>query len=232
MTASTTRARNTRATGPARPSTTATARPGSAGGATARGYGAYVDGSSALQIGDVESQDVDFDERGPRSLHAGPVEFDTPAGFLPPNRRRSPAPVPRQRQSAGTRPEAGPATLPAPAVAPLPVALPRAPFLALIVGLVVAGVVGVLVLNTKINENAFELEHLRARQAALNLEEQQLAQRLADKESTGNLAAEAARLGLVPAGTPAFISIPDGRVIRFRSRRCSRPTTAAAEPGR
>ncbi len=96
---------------------------------------------------------------------------------------------------------------------PLPISLPRAPFLALVAGLVVVGVLGVLVLNTKINENSFRLNDLRATQAALDLQEQQLAQNLAELESPGNLRAAATRLGLVPAGTPAFISLPDGRVV-------------------
>jgi hypothetical protein len=96
---------------------------------------------------------------------------------------------------------------------PLPIALPRAPFLILIVALVVAGVLGVLVLNTKINENSFRLNDLRNNQAALDLQEQQLQRDLADRESPGNLRAAATRLGLVPAGTPAFINLPDGRVV-------------------
>jgi hypothetical protein len=100
-----------------------------------------------------------------------------------------------------------------PQPAPLPVAWPRAPFLMLVVGIVVIGVVGVLVLNTKINEGSFRLGDLRASQAALDLQEQQLNQQLADLESPGNLRAAATRLGLVPAGTPAFISLPDGRVV-------------------
>ena len=70
---------------------------------------------------------------------------------------------------------------------PLPISLPRAPFLVLMVSLVVVGVVGVLVLNTKINENAFRLDALRGQQAALDLQEQQLRQNLTELESPGNL---------------------------------------------
>lgn len=98
-------------------------------------------------------------------------------------------------------------------VAPPFPALPRARFLVSVVAVVVVGVLGVLVLNTKINENAFQLDELRNRQTTLDLREQQLAEDLAERESPGNLAAAANRLGLVPAGTPAFISLPDGRVV-------------------
>ena len=106
-----------------------------------------------------------------------------------------------------------PRRAPVPVAPPAPVSLPRPAFLVLIVAIVVGGVLGVLLLNTKINENAFRLDDLRARQAALDLQEQQLAQALAEKEAPGNLAAAARRLGLVPAGTPAFIRLPDGRVV-------------------
>jgi cell division protein FtsL len=95
----------------------------------------------------------------------------------------------------------------------LPLSLPKAPYLLLMAGLVIAGVLGVLVLHTKINENAFHLSDLRATQASLDQQEQQLEQQLADLSSPGNLRAAATRLGLVPAGDPAYIYLPDGRIV-------------------
>jgi hypothetical protein len=105
--------------------------------------------------------------------------------------------------------------------------LPRVRFLVSVIAVVVVGVLGVLVLNTKINENAFRLDELRNRQTTLDLREQQLAQDLADRESPGNLAAAANRLGLVPAGTPAFISLPDGRVVGVPRPARGNPNIAA-----
>jgi outer membrane murein-binding lipoprotein Lpp len=96
---------------------------------------------------------------------------------------------------------------------PMPVAGPRVPFVVMIVVLVMAGVVGILALNQKINENAFRLDKLRAEQARLDRQEQDLNQQIAEKEAPGNLAAQARKLGLVPAGAPAFIRLPDGRVV-------------------
>ena len=96
---------------------------------------------------------------------------------------------------------------------PAPVTTPRAPFVALVLFLVVSGVLGILVLNTKINENAFRLKDLRDRQSRLDLQEQQLNDDLALAASPNSLAAAARRLGLVPAGSPAFIRLPDGRVL-------------------
>jgi cell division protein FtsL len=91
--------------------------------------------------------------------------------------------------------------------------LPKAAFMVLVAVLVVVGLVGVLVLRTKINENSFRLGDLRQSQQALSLQEQQLEQQLADLSSPGNLLAAAARLGLVQAGTPAYLNLPDGRVV-------------------
>lgn len=153
-----------------------------------REYGSYVSGANALQI--------DQEPQAPERV--APAK-STPSAPRPRRAVRKPwvtsVPQPIEEPPA------------------LPISLPRAPFLALMVGVVIVGVLGVLVLNTKINENSFRLNDLRATQAALDLQEQQLAQNLADLESPGNLRAAATRLGLVPAGTPAFISLPDGRVV-------------------
>ncbi|RLK12319.1 cell division protein FtsB [Micromonospora sp. M71_S20] len=96
---------------------------------------------------------------------------------------------------------------------PPPVKVPRAPFAALVVVLVVGGVLGILLVNTKINENAFRLEKLQEQQAKLDVEQQQLNKQIADAEAPGNLEARARKLGLVEAGEPAYIRLPDGKVI-------------------
>jgi hypothetical protein len=168
-----------------------------------RRVNSYVDGSSALDFGYVDDLEAP----------APPVKPAKPRKGSP---RTQPPVKPVQgspRTKARRQPWVTTVAEPEPAAPPLPVALPRAPFLILMVGLVVAGVLGVLVLNTKINENSFRLNDLRASQAALDLREQQLHQNLADLEAPGNLRAAATRLGLVPAGTPAFINLPDGRVV-------------------
>jgi hypothetical protein len=151
-------------------------------------YRTYVDGANALQVGYADEVDTGYVD---------------PAELTPPTVR------PRRRP----RPRPPVDTVDAPVPPPLPISLPRAPFLALMLSLVVVGVAGVLVLNTRINENAFRLDALRGQQASLDLQEQQLKQNLAELEAPGNLRAAASRLGLVPAGTPAFINLPDGRVV-------------------
>jgi hypothetical protein len=96
---------------------------------------------------------------------------------------------------------------------PVPVAVVRTPFVMLLIMAVVAGVLGILVLNAKITENAFKLSALRKEQTALDLREQQLKQLISEHESPGSLAAAAAKLGLVESGPPAFILLPDGKII-------------------
>jgi hypothetical protein len=124
-------------------------------------------------------------------------------------------------------PEQVPARPPLRAAPPVPVSAPRAPFVALVLVVVVAGVLGILVLNTKINENAFRLSYLQSKQANLDQQEQRLNEQLASQEAPNNLAAEAAKLGLVPAGTPAFIRLPDGRVLGVPQPATSTPSVTS-----
>jgi len=93
---------------------------------------------------------------------------------------------------------------------PAPVSAPRAPFVALVLVLVLSGVVGILVLNTRIAENAFRLDALKTKQSNLDRDEERLRSDLANKESPVTLASRAKQLGLVPSRTPAFLVLPDG----------------------
>jgi hypothetical protein len=96
------------------------------------------------------------------------------------------------------------------AAPPAPVSAPRAPFVALVLVLVLAGVIGILVLNTRIAENAFKLDALKTKQTGLDRDEERLRSDLANKESPVTLASRAKQLGLVPSRTPAFLLLPDG----------------------
>jgi hypothetical protein len=120
-----------------------------------------------------------------------------------------------QRARAAHPAAAAPRTAPArlTVAPPLPVAVPRAPFVTLVLALVVGGVLGILLVNTRINENAFRLDRLQKQQVKLNLDQQQLEKQIAEAEAPGNLTAQARKLGLVQSGPPAFIRLPDGRVI-------------------
>ncbi|MEV4766429.1 hypothetical protein AB0J89_27755 [Micromonospora chokoriensis] len=114
---------------------------------------------------------------------------------------------------------------------PPPISVPRAPFAALIVVLVVGGVLGILAVNTKINENAFRLERLQQQQARLDLEKQQLDKQIAEFEAPGNLTAEARRLGLVDAGEPGYIRLPDGKTLEVPQPATGQPSVTSQGAG-
>jgi hypothetical protein len=126
--------------------------------------------------------------------------------------------VDRARNSArAAHPAGGGAERPAPprlkVAPPAPVSAPAAPFVGLILAVVVGGVLGILLVNTKINENAFRLDKLQKQQASLDVQQQQLQKKIAESEAPGNLTARARELGLVDSGPPAFITLPDGQLI-------------------
>jgi hypothetical protein len=168
-------------------------------------YGAYVDGANALQLaGSPTTREL--------SGYADPL-LDDPFPAIEPDFDRVPPAAPAE-------PDAEVAST------PTPMALPRTSFILLMGALVVTAVLGVLVLNTKINENSFTLDNLQSQQSTLDGQEQQLSQQLADLESTGNLSAQAARLGLVPAGNPAYLTLPNGRVVGVPQPASGSSTTA------
>ncbi|GIM75139.1 hypothetical protein Aco04nite_43880 [Winogradskya consettensis] len=95
---------------------------------------------------------------------------------------------------------------------PMPINAPRAPFIALVVGIVVAGVLGILLINTKTAENSFKLDSLQKQQSTLDAQQQALQSEIDRNEMPGSLDAAAKRLGLVKADSPAYIRLPDGKI--------------------
>jgi hypothetical protein len=110
---------------------------------------------------------------------------------------------------------------------PLPVTVARAPFVAMLLIIVVAGVVGILVLSTLINANQFQLNDLQNKQSGLNQQEQQLQQNLAQQQAPGSVVNDARRLGLVPAGTLGYIQMPDGSVVGIPDPAAQSPSVTA-----
>lgn len=86
----------------------------------------------------------------------------------------------------------------------------RTPFAVLIVVLLAAGLLGLLTLNTALNEGSFELSRLQ-KQTTTATDEQQGLQHEIDKSSAPDaLSRRAAELGMVPAGGMAFLDVPNG----------------------
>ncbi|RKS74106.1 hypothetical protein CLV35_2607 [Motilibacter peucedani] len=86
-----------------------------------------------------------------------------------------------------------------------------APFVLLVVGLLAAGLVAMLLLNTVLAQGAFRQARLQSLSATLADEQQRLAASLAQEESPEVLAAKAHRLGLVDSCGPLFLSLRSGR---------------------
>ena len=105
---------------------------------------------------------------------------------------------------------------------PPPVAVPRAPFVALVLLVVIGGVLGILLLNTKIND-------LRQKQAELNHQQQLLEEEIAVAASSVQLIAAANRLGLVRDGQPPHLWVPSGRLDGTLSPTTGEPSRTSQE---
>lgn len=79
--------------------------------------------------------------------------------------------------------------------------------------LLASGLIGLLLLNTVLAQGSFTLHDLRVTSDQLTDTENALAQSLQSSKSPANLAASAARMGMVPAQSVAFLRLADGKVI-------------------
>jgi len=113
---------------------------------------------------------------------------------------RTPEPAPRRRAALTVVPVRE-------------VAAPRAPFVVAVVSLLVTGLIGLLVLNTVLGKDSFHLFELRSENRALLDQEQVLVREVEMLRSPSTIADKAAGLGMVPAGPPAFLRLPDGAVL-------------------
>jgi cell division protein FtsB len=107
-------------------------------------------------------------------------------------------------------------------VTPVASRAPRAPFVLFSMLLVGLGLVGLLVLNTVVAQDAFTLHDLDRNAATLAEREQLLRQEVAALEAPAAVADRATKIGLVQAGDPVFLAA-DGRVL-------GNPVAATAPP--
>lgn len=89
----------------------------------------------------------------------------------------------------------------------------RAPFAALVIGLLAAGVVGLLMFNTHMQQLSFRATDLQTRADALVARQQSLGIELQALRDPQRLAVEAKNLGLVAPVNPAFVKLADGTVL-------------------
>ncbi|MER7703946.1 cell division protein FtsL [Kitasatospora sp. NPDC097605] len=89
----------------------------------------------------------------------------------------------------------------------------RTPFAVLVVLLLGAGLLGLLALNTALNEGSFELSRLQRQTTVLTDEQQGLQHQIDQNSAPDALARRAAELGMVPAGGMAFLDLPNGGAV-------------------
>ncbi len=86
-------------------------------------------------------------------------------------------------------------------------------FAALCRMLLAGGLVALLMLNTAMAEGSFTLHRLQATSGELADTEDALTQAIDAQRSPANLAARAAKLGMVPVDSAAFLRLSDGKVL-------------------
>jgi hypothetical protein len=122
--------------------------------------------------------------------------------------------APGLERPAGRVRSRGPRLSLVPAARPAPRGpLRRKPFVAVVVSLLAAGLLGLLMLNTALAQDAFELHTLKQESRALEDREELLRREVEALQAPQELAARATELGMVPAGPPAFLRLSDGAVL-------------------
>lgn len=89
----------------------------------------------------------------------------------------------------------------------------RMPFVMLVSLVLLGGVIGLLLFNTSMQQASFRATELEARAARLHAAEQSLRMELDRLRDPQRVAHRAAALGMVPMVNPAFLTLPDGRVL-------------------
>ncbi|MFT4084624.1 MAG: hypothetical protein QM638_18760 [Nocardioides sp.] len=88
----------------------------------------------------------------------------------------------------------------------------RLPFVVLVSLLLVGGVVGLLMFNTSMQQAAFAEQRLQDQATNLAAQQASLDSELEALQDPQTIAAKAQKLGMVIPGTPAFLSVPSGKV--------------------
>lgn len=90
---------------------------------------------------------------------------------------------------------------------------PRAPFVLVIIVLVVIGLGGLIFISTVLQRQAFVIADLDTQINDLSNQRQAMSRELDRMQSPAGLGQEAIRLGMVPNTNPVFIRISDGEII-------------------
>lgn len=106
----------------------------------------------------------------------------------------------------------------------------RTPFVLLMVLLLGGGLLGLLLLNTALNQGSFEQSRLKKQNSRLSDEEQALRRELEAVSAPGELARKAEELGMVPGTTPVFLDPVTGQVYGSPKPASPKPTPTLLPP--
>lgn len=98
-------------------------------------------------------------------------------------------------------------------VSPTPVPTPRVPFVALVSLLLLIGIAGLLMFNTSMQQRSFAATRLEQQASVLEAQKQSLKMQLEMLRDPQQLAMRAQAANLVPASTPVFLRLSDGKVL-------------------
>jgi hypothetical protein len=102
----------------------------------------------------------------------------------------------------------------------------RTPFVVLVVTLLAGGLISLLLLNSAVNSDSFELNKLQDDTTGYTDEQQALQQEVDGYSAPDELERRAQELGMVPGGNPAFLN-PDGTVRGTTDTATAPPPTTA-----
>ncbi len=89
----------------------------------------------------------------------------------------------------------------------------RTPFAVLVLAMLAAGVVGLLMFNTNMQQASFKATALQDRVNELTARQQSLSLELDQLRDPQQLAVSAKKLGMVAPAKPAFVRLSDGRIL-------------------
>lgn len=99
------------------------------------------------------------------------------------------------------------------AVPSLPARMARIPFISVLIAIFGVGMVGLLMVNTTLQNQAFESRSLNRQAAQLVYQEAELQSQLNKLRTPDQIASKASALGMRANPKPAFLVVPSGKVI-------------------
>jgi hypothetical protein len=98
-------------------------------------------------------------------------------------------------------------------VAPVAARARRTPFVVVLLSMIGVGLVGLILLSTHMQAQAFALDRLQDQARDLQTEQESLQREVSQLESPRNLGSRALVYGMVPSRTPVYLRLSDGEVI-------------------